>query len=513
MPRSVLASTSTLLFAFSMALPFAVNAQSPSLGEIDFPTSGSGDAQKAFLEGVLFIHSFEYEDAATAFEGARAIDSTFGMAYWGEAMTYNHPLWEEQDRDAAQAVLSALGQSVEERSTYFPTEREKDFHHAVETLYGNTTAAADKSKEERDDLYADVMRRMHEAYPDDDEITTFYALSILGTSHEGRDFATYMHAASIAFKVWEKNRLHPGAAHYLIHSFDDPVHARLGLPMARAYSEIAPSAAHAQHMTSHIFVALGMWNDVVAANEVASGVQNARLAELGRRPNVCGHYTFWLEYGYLEQGRLEDAKALLDACYDRMSAEPRVGERWYFASMLARYVIDAGDYDAARRYVFEFEAGDDAARNYHFANAFAAAKTGLIAEAAAHQIAMVEYAGDGDDIAPILSTEIDGLVALHHGEVDRGIELLTHAAAMEEALPFDFGPPEPAKPAFELLGESLVELGRMEEAGQAFRKQLIRTPNRTASLAGLATTARELGDSATAAEASAKLESIQSEKR
>jgi hypothetical protein len=196
-----------------------------------------------------------------------------------------------------------------------------------------------------------------------------------------------------------------------------------------------------------------------------------------------------------------------------MSAEPKAGERGYFGSMLARYVIDADDYDAARRYAFEFEAGDHAARNYHFATAFAAARTGLIAEAAAHQIAMVEHAGDGDDIAPILSAEIDGLVSLHHGEVDRGIELLTHAAVMEEALPFDFGPPEPAKPAFELLGESLVELGRMEEAGQAFRKQLTRTPNRTASLAGLATTARELGDNATATEASAKLASIQTRQR
>jgi len=228
-------SFGALLLAFSLTFPFVLNAQSPSLGEIDFPTSASGDAQQAFLEGVLFLHNFEYEDAASAFRRARTIDSTFGMAYWGEAMTYNHPLWEEQDRDAAQAVLSSLAPSLDERLAYFPTEREKAFHRAVETLYGNTDTSAGKSKEERDDLYADVMRRVHEANPDDREIATFYALSILGTAHEGRDFATYMHAASVAFKVWEENRLHPGAAHYLIHSFDDPVHARLGLPMARAY--------------------------------------------------------------------------------------------------------------------------------------------------------------------------------------------------------------------------------------------------------------------------------------
>ena len=508
MSRHIL-STLLLLLTALLIIPDTLAAQSPSLGEIDFPTSASGDAQQAFLEGVLFLHNFEYEDAASAFGRARAIDSTFGMAYWGEAMTYNHPLWEEQDRDAAQAVLSSLAPSLDERLAYFPTEREKAFHRAVETLYGNTDTSAGKSKEERDDLYADVMRRVHEANPDDREIATFYALSILGTAHEGRDFATYMHAASVAFKVWEENRLHPGAAHYLIHSFDDPVHARLGLPMARAYSKIAPSAAHAQHMTSHIFVALGMWDDVVAANEVASSVQNERMASLGRRPVVCSHYPFWLEYGYLQQGRLDDGKAILDACYERMGNDPNGAERSYFAHMLARYVVDSHDYEAVSNYLYEYADDDTRGREYHFAQAFAAARLGRIEDATAHQIRIGEGAEEQSERATIQSSQVDGVLALYHGEVDHAIAILTTAAEMEASLPFDFGPPDPAKPSFELLAESLVELGRLEEANEAFRTQLSRMPNRTASLAGLAATARELGDNATAAEASAKLAAIQ----
>ena len=152
------------------------------------------------------------------------------------------------------------------------------------------------------------------------------------------------------------------------------------------------------------------------ANEVAAKVQNDRLAELGRRPNVCGHYTSWLEYGYLQQGRLDDAKTMLDACYERMSDEPKGGERWYFSAMLARYVLDTQDFDLVLAYPFEFEPGDDAGRDYHFVNALAAAKTGRISDAAQHQIDMVEHAMDDDRMLPTLTHQIDGLIALYHGD-------------------------------------------------------------------------------------------------
>lgn len=508
--RSLVAPIVTCLALWATSVAWG---QTPALGSISFPTTESGEAQEAFLKGVLLLHNFEYDDAADAFREAQRLSPKFGMAYWGEAMTFNHSLWAQQDLEAAETALNRLGSSAEERSQFFPTEKEKGFQHAVETLYGNTDPSAGKSKEDRDDLYMEEMRRMYEAYPEDDEVTTLYALSILGTAHEGRDFATYMRAAAVAFQVWDRNRHHPGAAHYLIHSFDDPVHAPLGLPMARAYSKIAPAAAHAQHMTSHIFVALGMWDDVVAANEVADSVQNARFAELGRRPNVCGHYTFWLEYGYLQQGRHDEAKEILDACYDRVGSEPSAGERSYFGSMLARYIVDTEDYDAFDRYPFDFgEDRSSGSRDYSFARVYAAAQRGQVAEASAKQIEITERARDGDKIAPVLSAEIDGILALHHGELERALEILTSAAESEASLPFEYGPPEPAKPAYELLGESLFELSRYEDADEAFRTQLKRTINRTASLKGLVQTAEELGDETTASEASAKLAEIQGDR-
>src|SRR5580765_3458748 len=272
-------------------------AQQPDLGSVSFDNSGAPAAQESFLAGLAQLHNFEYAAAADLFRRAQQIDPGFAMAYWGEAMTYNHPVWMEQDRGAARKALARMAPTREARVARAKTPREQTYLRAVEILYG------DADKQACDLAYADAMAELHRAYPDDPDAAAFYALALLGTAHEGRDFTIYMRAASIVEPVFRDHPNHPGAAHYLIHSYDDPVHAPLGLRAARAYSRIAPSAGHAQHMTSHIFVALGMWDDVVTANEAAVQVVNAGRAEHGHEPGTCGHYNFWLEYGYLQQGR------------------------------------------------------------------------------------------------------------------------------------------------------------------------------------------------------------------
>jgi len=246
----------------------------PGLGSISFPNSGTASAQPAFIRGVLELHSFEYEAAAEAFRDAQKADPGFALAYWGEAMTDNHPLWQQQDKAAAQAALARLGDTPTARAVKAPTDRERQYLAAVEVLYG------DGSKHDRDDAYMRAMGRLMAAYPDDMEARAFYGLSILGSRDGVRDFATYMRAAATVQPVFDANPDHPGAAHYLIHSFDDPIHAPLGLPAARKYSEIAPGAAHAQHMTSHIFVALGLWDDVIAANIRARDAQDDTLCKV-----------------------------------------------------------------------------------------------------------------------------------------------------------------------------------------------------------------------------------------
>ncbi|MXW09041.1 MAG: hypothetical protein F4X47_02065 [Gammaproteobacteria bacterium] len=474
-------------------------AGAQELGTVNFPTSGSPEAQPHFEAGLLLLHNFEYEDAAARFRRAREIDPDFAMAYWGEAQTFNHPIWMEQDREAALAVLAAFAPTLADRLARVPTQRERDWLETVEVLYG------EGSKEERDFRYRDAMRRLAEKYPDDEDARTLYALSLLGTAHGGRDFAIYMKAAAVAQPVFEDNPMHPGAVHYVIHAFDDPIHAPLGLPAARAYSQIAPDAGHAQHMTSHIFVAMGLWEDVVSANVRARDVQNAARARRGQRPNVCGHYTSWLHYGYLQLGRLDDAAAGMAACMARMADGPAPDEAAYFVQMKARAVIDPGHWARAGEISADLTAFPELALPNDFVDALAALRTGN-AEHARHLRARHGEPGDeGNPRHAILLMELDGLLALAAGDSETGIELLREAARHEEALPYEFGPPATLMPPHELLAVELAALERQQEAVPAWRDQLARTPQRTQSLLGLARTATALGDEAGAREAYAAL--------
>jgi tetratricopeptide (TPR) repeat protein len=494
----VAAAVATAVFAIAAVPAVSAAPQEAKLGTIEFPTSGAAEARPHFIRGVLLLHSFEYEDAATAFREAQRLDQDFAMAYWGEAMTYNHPLWAQQDRDAAIEALRRLAPTPEARAAEAGTDKERDWLAAVEALYG------EGDKQARDYDYRDAMRRMYDRYPGDHEVAAFYALSWLGTSHDGRDFAKYMRAAAIVEPVFDENPDHPGAAHYLIHSYDDPIHAPLGLPAARAYSKIAPAAAHAQHMTSHIFVATGMWEDVVAANEVARDVQNARNAELGRSPVDCGHYNSWLQYGYLQLGRIEAATREMAVCREAME-EGSGGSAAYFANMRARQVLDTGNWELAAKLTVDVSGLGSGRANYDFTTGFAALELGDI-DTARQMAASLEGATEG--AAAILALELDAMLALQDGKINEALADLREATALEESLPFEFGPPAVIKPSHELLGEVLLQLERHDEAADAFEQALARAPRRTASLIGLAHAAAATGDTRKADEIRAELHEI-----
>src|SRR5262245_13618269 len=270
------------------------------------------------------------------------------MAYWGEAMTFNHPIWMQQDLNAARTALNKLAPTATERRAKAKTEREKEYFDALEILYGDGT------KEQRDFRYMEAMARLHAHFPDDIDATAFYGLAILGTAHEGRNLEIYMRAAGVLEEAWIDHREHPGLLHYLIHSYDDPTHAPLGLRAARLYARIAPDAGHAQHMTSHIFLALGMWKETVDANIAAIAAVDRQRK--GRNPMRCGHYPSWLGYAYLQLGQMDKAKATLMSCRAAVESETMVAHNGHsmdpdtslsgsFANMLLRYQIDSGDWN------------------------------------------------------------------------------------------------------------------------------------------------------------------------
>ena len=500
-PARVLAGV--VAFLLSSAAPLAAQAQGPRLGKIDFPTSGSAEAQPYFVRGVLYLHSFEYDSAAKQFREAQRIDPGFAMAYWGEAMTHNHPVWNQQDRDAARAILARLAPTAEGRQAKAKTEREKRFLQTLEVLYG------EGSKERRDTLYADAMARLAVDFPDDHEVRAFHALALLGINQGNRNVPAYMHAARISDEIFRANPQHPGAAHYIIHAFDDPIHAPLGLRAARAYSTIAPEAAHAQHMTSHIFVALGMWDDVVRANEVA-------WAQSGHH---SGHYSSWLAYGYLQQGRYAEARRVIDAMVKAAGHAPHLFVA--VGAMRAAYVVETGDHagDVARMRLDLTRMNPYAVAMNLYATGYAALARGdrAAGAAATDSITSILRAGrQGSQgrsapwipSAELAEQQLRAMLASVDGNTDEAARLLRSAAESQEARPFEFGPPDPAKPLRELLGEMLLAAKRPAEAKRELELALARAPRRTRALLGVARANVALGDRDEANRVYAELRSI-----
>jgi tetratricopeptide (TPR) repeat protein len=500
----VFALTVSLLFAGSPA--FADS----EYGHVDFANSGAPSAQTDFLEGMALLHDFEYPAAAAAFRRAEAADPGFAMAYWGEAMTFNHPIWMEQDLKSARAALNKLATTPIARRARAKIEREKEYLDALEILYG------DGSKRERDFRYEDAMAKLHARYPDDVDATAFYGLAILGTAHAGRDIPTYMRAAGVLEEAWVNHHDHPGLVHYLIHSYDDPAHAPLGLRAARIYAKIAPDAGHAQHMTSHIFLALGMWPEVVQANIAAiADVDRVRKAA-GKTPVGCGHYSNWLGYAYLQLGQMDKAKSSVALCrttvesqaamdHPGMSMDPDATQSRSFASMRLRYLLDSGDWTGEiAGWTLPKNAGPGARLDFAFARTMgeimqghrAAARQALTElEAVGREVADIRAKSDDPDpsyrVRPeIFLLEARGLLAEQEGDFAGAERLLLQAVGLEDKLPIDFGPPTIDKPSHELLGEFLLRRGRKDEAHAEFEKAIARTPGRRLAEQGFGATAR-----------------------
>ena len=504
----------TLLVLLLATTPLTATAGESDLGKIHFPTSGSPEAQEHFLRGALLLHSFEYDDARDAFRAAREIEPDFAMAAWGEAMTYNHPIWLRQNADEARVALERLAPTPEARLAKAPTEREKGYLQAVEILYGNGDKLA------RDLAYAEAMAELSARFPKDLDAAAFHALALLGTCHEGRDTATYMRAAAIVEEVFAENPEHPGAAHYLIHSYDDPVHAPLGLRAARLYAQIAPAAVHALHMPSHIFLALGMWDETASSNEDSWEASLARRERLGTSvDDKSFHALLWLQYAYLQQGRFNEARKLLAIMEEDTRASGSERTRSHLAYMRAHYLVETGRWDE------EIEAPDleglslRPAATVIFTDGLAALHRGelelteekltelrakrhdILAEATEGHCAS-GYVRTGDERtleAMIMELELEGLIALARGESELALAKLGKAAELEEDAPFGFGPPVPPQPAQEILGEALLELGRHGEARVALEAALERAPRRVRTLDALARAAGGVGDQMLAA--------------
>ena len=472
-----------------------LGAQAPKieLGSIDFPTSATPVAQALFLTGTKALYNFEFDIAAEAFREAQKADPAFALAYWGEAMSDNHPLWAQQDLAAARKVMERLAPTAAARAAKAPAGRERDYIESIDVLFG----AGDKLT--RDIAYAEKLGAMHAKYPKDDEVACFYALALLGTGRPGvSNSRNAMQAAAISLDLFQRKPKHPGAAHYIIHSFDDPDHAILSLTAAREYSKIAPSAAHALHMPSHIFVQLGMWDDVVKSNVVAykAAVDLADAKNLPRGREDF-HTLGWLQYAYLQQGKFDEAQTCVDQAKAVADKDTAPNIRDGYAAMKARQVVESARWEKLPLPIGAVKDGGapgyDGSAAYLLASGLSAAKLGDLATAnvALDKLkAMRTQAESGSNAYrakpfAIMEKEVGAAVASAQKDTATAEKLLKEATAIELTLDAPSGPPEPIKPSFELYGDLLSELGRAPEAAAQYQASLMRMPNRRAAVQGL----------------------------
>ena len=446
---------------------------------------------QAYARGLHLLHNFEYERAQTAFAQARATDPADVMAAWGEAMTHNHPLWMEVDVDAGRAALARLGKTAAERRARATTDTQRMWLDAVEALYAGPTKIG------RDQAYNRAMEAMFARYPDDVDVRSFTALSIMGLAHNGREIPLYMRAAAMLEEAYPTNLAHPGVLHYLIHAYDDPDHAPLGLRAADRYAAIAPDAGHAIHMTAHIYLALGRWPDVERTNVLAMDVVNQQRAAAGKPATSCGHYAEWLVYAQLQQG--QDPAAMVESCrrqVERAAAAgggPATGNGFgSWSDMASRVAAETGrapaalpipgsDFPMARFWTTYASMIADGPQQAAARRTLAASGAPLIAVLAKNQ--------PDDTSSPRwierAMAQGEALSALADGRSEEGLKLLRAAADAERGLPVEFGPPALPKPSSELLGDQLLKLGRKAEAAAAYRATLAAAPGRRRALAGL----------------------------
>lgn len=496
-----------VLVCVAVTVPLA----SQELGSISFPTSGAPAAQAPFLEGVKNLHSFQFDEAAAAFQRAQKADPSFAMAYWGEAMSHNHPLWAQQDTAAAKVILEKIAPTLAARVAKVKTEKEKAFLEAIDVLYYSPG-----EKLARDTAYSNAMAAMYAKWPGDHEVATWYALSLLGTVRPAdKGFRRQALAASIAQKVYQENPKHPGAAHFIIHAFDDPDHAPLALPAARAYAGIAPSAAHALHMPSHIFVQLGMWADVrtsnIAAYKAASEL-NARMKLPEGREDF--HTLSWLTYANLMAGNIAEAKQNVE--WAKQASDRNAGNRGVrdgYLGMRARLILETEQWE---KIALDAPAAPGApvapaahagmpgmsmpaygaSNTWTFIAGYSAAKMGDFATADAAEAVLrqarekLEAGANPYSAKPvaIMEKEIGALSRFARGQKEDALRLAREAMEIELTLAAPSGPPDPIKPAPEFYGELLLEAGRPAEAAAALELSLQRTPNRTASVKAMART-------------------------
>lgn len=432
------------------------------------------------------------------------------MGYWGIAMSNYHPLWASPNVAELQK-----GAGAAEKAKLFgaQTERERDYIAAIDVFYKDSGKLDHCT---RVLAYSDAMEKLYGRYPSDREAAIFYSLTLIakGAMAGDKSYPNEKKAAQILNGILPREPEHPGVTHYLIHGHDYPVLAELALPAARSYAKIAPASAHAQHMPSHIFTRLGLWQEAIRSNLDAKASAEAYAV----RNRMTGswderlHAMDYLAYAYLQSAEDKQAFGVLDELYKIRKVEPANFKVAYsFTAIPARYALERWQWNEATKLslhpgsmeTFPWERFRWAEAHIHFARAVGAARTGDAAMArqeveklAAIRQALAEGKGDYDWSKQV---EIERQVAatwLAHVESkpEESFRLMRAAADLDDATEKHPVTPGALLPAREQLGELLLELNQPAAALQEFETSLRNAPNRFNGLYGAARAARLAAD-------------------
>lgn len=482
----------------------------PQLGKVSFETSCNDRAQSRVEEGFAWLHSFEYEQAASVFSDAAAADESCAIAYWGLAASYYHPLWAPPNREELAKANAALAKA---KAATSKDPREQDYIAALDTFYRDADQRDHKS---RATDYSSALQKLHQRYPADREAAVFYALSLIaaGTMDADPNFSKEKEAAAILNRILKEEPDHPGVAHYLIHSFDYPQLAELALPAARRYAGIAPASPHAQHMPSHIFVRLGLWDEAILSNlaSEAAARDMAKAQGLADSSSERLHAMDYLAYGYLQTGQDDAAQQVLSNLYAIKQADPPIFSVAYAATAIpARILLERRMWkEAASLALPENISGltppDQfkwAQAHIHFARAVGSAKSGNAIQAR-------------DEVAKLLTIEqsihvpagtydwrtqvsIQRRIAeawLAHAEKrpEAALDQMKSVADLDDATEKHPVTPGALLPAREQLAELMLELGQPKAALEQYELSLRRAPRRFAAIYGAARAAKQSGD-------------------
>src|SRR6266849_11083 len=484
------------------------------VGSVHFLTSCAKGVELSFNRAVALLHSFQYEQARHAFSEISAQDPTCAMAQWGVAMSHYHGLWDNGDTPAGRLALKKAAELAASNAT--TTAREKSYIEALAEIYaedGKDAAAHSRAFEKK-------MGEVQAACPGDNEAAIFHALTLSITAPKtDKTFANQRRCGEILEPIFKKQPHHPGVAHYIIHCYDNPVLAERGLPAARMYAKIAPASPHANHMPSHLFTRVGSWDESIRSNmkseQLAADAEAASTNGEARDQRL--HAMDYLEYAYLQTGRVKQVKAVLD----EMNALPPLpgltltGD-YALAAIPARAAIELGNWEQAGTLKVREGAVPWAEAITWMAIGVGAARSGKLDRAAKAEqtlAALRDVTAKQNNVywanqIEVQRREVAAWIAEKGGKSSEAIATMRSAAELEESMDKHAVTPGAITPAREMLAELLLLENHPQESLAEYEGVLKVAPNRFAALYGAGNAAESSGNATVAKQYLHKLDEI-----